>query len=315
MNPIGAGLRWLAGRGRYVLVAGLVTGMFAEPAAIFLKEWIPELAVCLLFLAAFRVGLKAALGAARDFRRAILFVIIFQVIVPVAVFVLFSAVGWTGILPAAIALLSSGASVSAAPHLAVMTGHAPAPALRVLVLGTALLPATIIPVLWLLPQFGSAASVLSASLNLFLVIGLSAAVAFAVRRTVFSQISEDGICVVDGLSAVFLYLIVVGLMAAVGPALRNDLPLVLVTLAAAFAINFGLQLLFFMLLRNEVFAADRVPLSIIAGNRNMALFLTALPVSVTDPMLLFIGCYQIPMYLTPVLLGRLYASVGSGSKA
>jgi len=27
---------------------------------------------------------------------------------------------------------------------------------------------------------------------------------------------------------------------------------------------------------------------------------------VTDPLLLFIGCYQIPMYLTPILLGRFY---------
>jgi len=27
---------------------------------------------------------------------------------------------------------------------------------------------------------------------------------------------------------------------------------------------------------------------------------------VTDPLLLFIGCYQVPMYLTPLFLGRLY---------
>lgn len=26
--------------------------------------------------------------------------------------------------------------------------------------------------------------------------------------------------------------------------------------------------------------------------------------SVTDPLLLFMGCYQIPMYLTPILPGR-----------
>jgi hypothetical protein len=98
-------------------------------------------------------------------------------------------------------------------------------------------------------------------------------------------------------------------MAAVGPAIWTDIGLVLQTLLAAFAINFGLQLLFFVLLQGKRYSVDRVPLSIIAGNRNMALFLTALPVSVTDPMLLFIGCYQIPMYLTPLLLGKLYRSV------
>ncbi len=49
-----------------------------------------------------------------------------------------------------------------------------------------------------------------------------------------------------------------------------------------------------------------MPFSIIAGNRNIALFLIALPSEVTDPLLLFIGCYQIPMYLTPIILQQLY---------
>ena len=30
------------------------------------------------------------------------------------------------------------------------------------------------------------------------------------------------------------------------------------------------------------------------------------PAEVTDKLLLFIGCYQLPMYLTPMLLGRFY---------
>jgi arsenite transporter len=34
----------------------------------------------------------------------------------------------------------------------------------------------------------------------------------------------------------------------------------------------------------------------------------ALPAGITDPLLLFIGCYQIPMYLTPILMKPLYTS-------
>ena len=53
--------------------------------------------------------------------------------------------------------------------------------------------------------------------------------------------------------------------------------------------------------------ATRVPgYAIQAGNRNIALFLVALPPEVTDPILIFIGCYQIPMYLTPMVMARLY---------
>ncbi|MGB7288110.1 MAG: hypothetical protein WBC71_14370 [Salaquimonas sp.] len=306
MNPVLRLLHWCADHGRWFLVAGLATGMASETAALFLRDYIPELAVCLLFLAAFRVGPKAAIGAAMDFRRALIFVILLQVILPVCLFFIFKSLGWTGNLPSAIALLSAGASVSAAPHLAVMSGHAPAPGLRLLVLGTALLPITIIPILWLLPQFGDAASVLGASAKLFAVIALSASVAFVLRHYAFPKANEKLIKAVDGLSGVFLYLIVVGLMAAVAPAIWTDLSLFFTTLLAAFAINFGLQLFFFLALKGERFKTDRVPFSIISGNRNMALFLTALPVSVTDPMLLFIGCYQIPMYLTPILLGRIY---------
>ena len=45
---------------------------------------------------------------------------------------------------------------------------------------------------------------------------------------------------------------------------------------------------------------------IVAGNRNIALFLSVLPQATADELLLFIGCFQIPMYLTPILLGRFY---------
>ena len=48
------------------------------------------------------------------------------------------------------------------------------------------------------------------------------------------------------------------------------------------------------------------PLAIGAGNRNIALFLVALPPEVLAPLMIFIGCWQLPMYLTPVLLPRLY---------
>ena len=44
----------------------------------------------------------------------------------------------------------------------------------------------------------------------------------------------------------------------------------------------------------------------IAGNRNIALYLVALPAATTDPLLIFIGCYQIPMYLTPIVMHRFY---------
>jgi len=48
--------------------------------------------------------------------------------------------------------------------------------------------------------------------------------------------------------------------------------------------------------------------SIVAGNRNIALFLIVLPPEVAGPLMIFIGCYQIPMYLTPMVLTYLRGS-------
>ena len=110
----------------------------------------------------------------------------------------------------------------------------------------------------------------------------------------------------DGATAIALAVVVVALMSALAPALARDPLAVLGWLAAAFAVNFGFQLAAFALIRQR--SADAVALSIIAGNRNIALFLVALPQATTDPLLIFIGCYQIPMYLTPVLLGRFYGA-------
>ena len=83
----------------------------------------------------------------------------------------------------------------------------------------------------------------------------------------------------------------------------------MLNLAIAFGVNFVIQIGVAMLLRYLGKPRIAVPLAVIAGNRNIALFLTALPVAVTDPLLLFIGCYQIPMYLTPILLGRFFRGI------
>ena len=77
-------------------------------------------------------------------------------------------------------------------------------------------------------------------------------------------------------------------------------------LLVAFSANLVLQVGTWFLLRRSRWSEYSVPIGISAGNRNIALFLTALPNEITDPLLLYIGCYQIPMYLTPVVLGRIY---------
>ena len=192
-----------------------------------------------------------------------------------------------------------------------MMGHEPAPALRMLIVGTALVPATAFIVFLFVPAFGSAYDVAISAFRLLVLIAAAASLAFVLRIVFFKQATPDFVTSVDGLSALAMAGIVIGLMTAVGPALESGPTELLLTLALAFIACFGLQIVAYFLLPQGQVPGALVSHSVISGCRNNALFITALPTSVTDPLLLYIGCYQIPMYLTPLLLKRLYQTRSS----
>lgn len=303
-----------ADHARALLIAGLAAALLLPGPAQAMRPWLPEIVAGLLFLAALRVGAKAALGTLSDARPALAAVFGFQCLAPLCAAAAAWAGGWLDTpLAAAVILTLCAPPVTAAPHFAVMTGHDPAPALRLLTAGTALLPLTALPSLALLPGLG-APEAAAAALKLFLVIGLTAAAAFVLRALLLPEPSQSALKTLDGAAAVALAAAVMPLMSAVGPALRHDLGGLAFWLCAAFALNLGLQILFFTFTRRTRAGAGlggaAVPFSIAAGNRNVALFFAALAPEITGPLLLFIGCYQAPMYLTPVIMRRLYRRPG-----
>ncbi|QZZ37253.1 hypothetical protein KW403_00830 [Nitratireductor kimnyeongensis] len=299
-------LGFAASRARFFLIAGLLVGIASPAAAHAAKPWIAELIAALLFLAALRVGPKALVGALGELRQSLVATLAFQLFLPIGFALFFLAIDWEGILPTALVLMAAAAPVSGSPHLAIMTGNDPAPVMRVMTLGTALLPLTVLPVFWLTPALGSADVVLAAAGRLLAVIGLAVSAAFILRRFAFANPSPVAIRSIDGLSAILMGVVVIGLMSAVGETLLIDPARVGLNLAIAVAANFLLQIAVTVLLERSGKQGIAAPLGIAAGNRNIGLFLTALPAGVTDSLLLFIGCYQIPMYLTPLVLGPYY---------
>ncbi|MEM9430232.1 MAG: hypothetical protein AAGA32_12130 [Pseudomonadota bacterium] len=295
-------LAWIARRGRLALVAGLLAGLTLPELAALIRPWLPECVALLLFLTAFRIGHVAALGAGEARGRALILVLLFQLALPLAALGIAKAVGVeTAPLAVVLVLMLSAPAVSASPNVAIMLGHDPAPALRLVIIGTALLPLTVLPVLALSPVLGSPEEVAAAALRLLGVISIAVVAGFGLRAV--TGLPDARREALDGAAAIALAVIVVGLMSALGPALASDPLSVAAWGGAAFAANFGLQLACHAAIGAT---PDRVPVSIVAGNRNIALFLVALPEAVTDPLLVFIGCYQIPMYLTPILLRRVY---------
>ena len=304
LGRMGSALRFLAHHGRLCLVFGLLVGIALPSVATALRPFLPEIVGCLLALTAMRIGLRQTVGELSGARDVIGLVLGLQVAAPVLAITVLNLVGQNGSLVGlAVVLMLAAPSISGSPALTLLLDHEPAPAMRLLLTGTLLLPLTIIPVLWLVPALGSLADVIQAALRLALVIAISVGLGFAVRGKLFPEPGQTVLATLDGAVALFLAILVVALMSALGPALRETPLLVLSWLAFAFLLNFGMQILAGTLRGKPDFAA----VGVVAGNRNIALFLVALPAAVTDPLLVFIGCYQVPMYLTPILMRRFYA--------
>ncbi len=295
-----------AKHGRIILVASLVVGLISTQLASLVKPQIDLFIAALLFTACLRVGPRQAIGAVREIRASLAFTMLLQVLLPLLVALLAGFFLGQSPLVFALVLLAAAPPLSGSPHLVALMGFDPAPALRQLVVGTVLLPLTIIPVFALLPQIGSFEAIAFAALRLLVVIVLAAVFAFAIRLTVFKNPSANQLQQIDGASTILLAVVVVGLMAAIQSEITVNPTNALITLAVAFAVNFGLQIITSVTLSNSPASAYSVPIAVIAGNRNIALFLTALPAVTAEPLLLFIACYQIPMYLTPVLMQGFY---------
>jgi hypothetical protein len=210
--------------------------------------------------------------------------------------------------PAALALVLATAApaIAGSTNLALLLKLDAGRMMQIMVLGTAAFPLTVVPVLILMPQIGAISDVLtSSSVVLFVIIGATG-LGFALRHKYYPAPTQDEITNLDGASVLAFSVIVVALMAPLNAALRIDAGQVARWVLLAFVISYGLQAATVLALRRTRLGTLAGPLAIGAGNRNIALFLVALPHETLAPILIFIGCWQLPMYLTPVLLPPMY---------
>lgn len=275
--------------------------------ALTLRPRLSELVLLLLFLTAFRVGLPKALEGLDNLRETVGVALAYQLVLPLACIALFAMFDRAQ-SPVAIALtlMLAAPSVTGSPNMSVMLGHAPEPAFRLLILGTLILPLTIIPIFWSSPALGSLTEATFAALRLGLSISAVIAVAFVLRALVCPHMKSTETHALDGLTTLSLAVVVIGLMSAVAPAFASDPWTLAGWMLVAFGINLGLQTLAFLILRRTGAGKRAAPIALVAGNRNVALFLVASSATQTEEFLVFLGCYQFPMYLTPMIMRPLF---------
>ncbi len=298
-------LEFAARHGRWCLMLGLLAGLTLPGLTLVLRPWLPPLIAGLLFIAALRIGPRAAVGGLSDVGRTLRMALIYQLAAPILALLVLLALGLSA-APWAVALVLvlSAPPVTGSPNFTILMNRDPAIAMRLLLVGTAIFPIAAMPILWLSPVVETLNGVLIGAFWLMSVIFGAVGLAFSVRRWVWPEVSDRHKSALDGASAILLGVVVVGLMSAIGPALKNSPTDFALWLAFAFALNFSAQAIAarFMPLADR--SKEQTGAALVAGNRNIALFLVALPEATMEPVLLFIGCYQLPMYLTPILMRR-----------
>jgi len=303
-HPLGL----IADHPKPVLVAGLAIGIAVPGLARILSSWIPEMVVGLLFLGTLRLSPSGLRDLRTRVPAAIGLILTLQLALPLALLGVAWAVGAANTpLTLALVLLACAPPIVSSPNIAAIMRLDASVAMQLMVVGSVLLPLTSLPVFWLMPALGSADLVFGASLRLLVTIVVAGGGAILLRRIVLPDPGPQMLRRLDGLSVLALAIFVIALMPAVSGAIANDAATFLFWMMVAFGANFGLQIAMLWLGRNTAPAPVNGARALIAGNRNISLFFVALPQEVTAPLLVFLGCYQLPMLLTPVLLSRLYS--------
>ena len=232
-------------------------------------------------------------------------VLVSQLLLPLFVYFLGLFLGVPSVWLLAATLVAAAPPISGSPNLVMLLRGDGNFAMRWLMVGTAILPLSCIPILYLLFPAQSASTMLRPSLILLSLIVGSVVLAILVLRFSNKRQVEFSSEALDGASAIVLAVMVIGLMSAVHKP-ETTMLAIGEMLLLAIVLNGGLQTL--GVLVAKVLKSEKpttITQGVVLGNRNIALYLTALPAVQIEPLLLFIACYQVPMYLTP-LIGDLF---------
>jgi BASS family bile acid:Na+ symporter len=144
-------------------------------------------------------------------------------------------------------------------------------------------------------------------LRLVLLVGSAFAAAWLIRRIIRPAVLERSAPVLDGLTVINLVVFAIAIMDGVSAFARQRPGFVIMALAAAFGFNLLLQLLGHALFR-RLGERGALAVAFMSGNCNMGLVLVALQGQAPFEVTVFFALAQIPMYVLPALLGRLYAA-------
>ena len=262
--------------GPHTLVIGLIIGFTLPELAGFLLPYLPQMVAMLLFLAALQIAPRDIGGSLKDAPRTIGYIAALQLATPVLVLGAGLVSGTTqSPVFLALFLMTSAPSIAGSPNMALMLGRTPAPALRLLILGTALAPVSVVLLFPFVPALGEGSEIAVTAAKLAGIILGATFCAALVRVTVLRAPSRAAKTRLRGASNIMLAVFTVGLMAPLRDLVLSDPSSAIMWFTLACGANFGLQTLAWIIAKNAP-ADTRLAISLISGNRNFALFFISL---------------------------------------
>lgn len=303
--PLRRLLPWSARHGSALLAAGIFGGVAIPPLARALHGFITVDVLCMVTLVLLRVDLPGTLLHLRRPLRPGLIVAFMLVACPILAWAVTRTVPLGRGLAPGVVIFATGCAATSSPAFARLLGLDPELSLVVTLATIILVPFTAPPVALLLLGIDLHIGMLGFMERLASVVGLPMLLSLALRRAIGTARLDRMGDVVDGVLVWVLVAYAFAVMKGIGAQALADPVWVAQALAAAFAVNYGLNLA-----TAATFArtgrAPALTAGLVSGNRNMALYLAVLPAAADPRIALFFGLCQFPLYLSPMLLRPLY---------
>ncbi|MBT4933836.1 MAG: hypothetical protein HOL66_16160 [Rhodospirillaceae bacterium] len=311
-------LRTMGRHASRVLVAGVVLGLMLPGLGNIIGVMLPLLVVMLLAVAMMRVDVpQVLLHLRRPFRLAAVLVF-FMAVTPLVVHLLAGYFNLSPALHMGLVLLVCAPPLSANASMAAFLGLDDALVLNVTIVGTLLVPLSAPLLAATLFETAIDLDVASMFMRLALATGLSLGSAYVLRRAFGRQRIERNFDVLDGISSLLMVIFAIVVMNGIAVTGTHGWPQVVSVLGLVLLVNWGMHGLsalgfhLFCDLRKATFTPQDGAISLMMGNRNMALIMAVLPAELAGSLLLFFALYQVPIYLTPILAKPLYGRLLSG---
>ncbi len=301
-------LAWSARHGSALLAVGVFGGLLVPPLAHAMVWFITPNVVLLVTLVLLRIDIPQAFAHLKQPGRLVA-IVLFQMLVSpfIAAFVIW-LVPLDPAIAAGVVIFATGAAATSGAAFARLVGLDPELTLLATLASIAVVPLTGPPLAHLLAGVDLHIGVGAFMARLAVVVGVPFAVSAALRRVVGpARLAPIG----PALDGAVVWLVVFygfAVMDGLQARLLADPVWVAQATVAAFVADFGLNIVTTVAFL-WIGVRHAASAGLMAGNRNMALYLAVLPLGADPRIALFFALVQFPLFLSPFMLGPIYRRV------